>query len=181
MARPIADYFPGVMARAAQNDADLARSLFSYDPKTGRLSWAIKPCARMNTGDRAGSLKASGYRDVRFRGSPQKEHRVIWLWVHGDWPKHDIDHINGVKDDNRIVNLRDVTTAVNLENQKRPRQSAPYVGVSWHKAQRKWQASITSGGCQFYIGMFETAELARDAYLAAKAVHHPSSNGLETA
>lgn len=181
MAKPISDYFPGILARAEPDDAALARSLFNYDPDTGVLSWAIRPCQRIMIGERAGSLKASGYRDVQFKGTPKKEHRVIWLWVHGCWPLGDIDHINGERDDNRIINLRDVPTSINLENQHKPRRTAPYVGVSWHRRHRKWQANIRCNGQQFYLGLFETAEMARDAYLAAKAIHHPSSIGLETA
>ncbi len=98
--------------------------MFSYDPATGvllrigilaehayvtRKRWLGKP---------AGTLRG-GYLCLNNSGKAYKVHRIIWLMVHGDWPVGDIDHINGIKDDNRLCNLRDVSRAENMRNKSR--------------------------------------------------------------
>ena len=89
--------------------------LFSYDPDTGELWWKEKRSNRQDMSRRAGSQNAAGYWQFSYKGSVYLQHRVIWKMVHGKWPK-EVDHINRIKSDNRLENLRDCTHKENMEN-----------------------------------------------------------------
>lgn len=81
-------------------------------------------------------------------------HRIIYACAHGEWPVAHIDHINGVKNDNRIENLRDVTPSVNGRNKRiASNNSSGVIGVYWHKERRKFAAQI--GGPHKYLGLFD--------------------------
>ena len=113
------------------------------------------------------------YQQIRLLGETHYAHRLAWLYVHGEWPKNDIDHRDGDTWNNRISNLRDVTRSVNNRNVLRPRRngSSGIVGVSWHKATGKWQANIYAGK-HIHLGRFDTKEEAAAAYQRAKLIYH---------
>jgi len=92
--------------------------------------------------------------------------------VHRRWPEHDIDHINGVRADNRISNLRDVVRAVNLQNRRSShrRSLSGLLGVK--KNHNGWSAGITKQGVLLHLGTFKTPEQAHSAYIAAKRQFH---------
>jgi hypothetical protein len=94
-------------------------------------------------------------------------HRLAWLYCHKVWPKGEIDHINGNKQDNRIENLRDVTQISNAQNKlsAHSRSKSQMLGVSWHKKAKKWQAHICIYKQRKYLGLFENIEDAQQAYL----------------
>lgn len=95
---------------------------------------------------------------------------------HGEWPSKEIDHINGSRTDNRITNLRQATSAQNKQNARmRSDNSSGYPGVSWFKCCNKWRADIQGGRKQNYLGVFDTAELAHEAYEFAKSLLHTFS------
>jgi hypothetical protein len=100
-----------------------------------------------------------------------------WLYVHGEWPKHTIDHINGIRSDNRIENLRDVPTRTNLENtrsQSRKNETG-FMGVSRNKTSVRadsWVAAITVNRKTIHLGVYETPEQAHAAYIQAKRRLH---------
>ena len=104
---------------------------FSYDPESGAIVWARAPSSTIYRGTEAGTLDAAtGYRSVGFGGKSIKEHRLAWLLYYGKWPTLLIDHINQVKSDNRIVNLREVTNSENLQNRGCVRGKSTPKGVS---------------------------------------------------
>lgn len=97
-------------------------------------------------------------------------HRVIWLLAHGEWPSADVDHINGDRSDNRLVNLRSVSRAENGKNQGIPRNNkSGILGVCWSKNAAKWQAHIRVGGAQKHLGFFVDLSAASAARKAAEA------------
>lgn len=154
---------------------DQACGLFSYDPVTGELRWKVQR-GRVKVGERAGANDAKGYLIVRAYDRIYKVHRVIWLITNGQWPTGEIDHINGVKNDNRIVNLRDVSHAVNNQNQHRAmrsNKSCGLLGVTFDRSTprvvRRWIAKITVNGKAYHIGRYDTPEEAHAAYLRKKA------------
>jgi hypothetical protein len=95
------------------------RALFAYDPETGKFARKI-PYGSQAVGSEPGSLSPQGYRQIGVMGRTVPAHRLAWRYVHGVWPSGDVDHINGTRDDNRIVNLRDVTRSQNSLAAQRP-------------------------------------------------------------
>ena len=131
--------------------------------RDGHLWWIKKSARCIKIGQQFGSYHDKGYRQGWFKGKMYKEHRLIWLIVYGRLPDKDLDHINGVKDDNKIDNLREATRQENCYNRKAIGGSSKYKGVSLHKC-GKWQASYTLNGKQIYLGMFDTELEAAKAY-----------------
>ena len=101
-------------------------------------------------------------------------HRLAWLYTHGKWPSKYIDHINGVKTDNRIANLREADNGENMQNQRRARRNSKtgLLGVRWNRASGNYVAVITVNRHVINVGSFKTAEEAHEAYLRAKAELH---------
>ena len=156
--------------------ADIARQLFNYDPATGLLTWSVRR-RRASPGSRAGSVNHDGYIRVKVLQSQHFAHRIAWLLQTGEWPKGEVDHRNGVRDDNRWSNLRDVDRSVNMQNQRRAQRnnvSSGLLGVRAHQT-GKWQARIRHGSKQLYLGTFDTPEQAHAAYLIAKSRLHVSA------
>lgn len=149
------------------------KELMSYDPNTGEFSRKISR-GGAKVGDVSGTNN-DGYMQLRVDGKSYKAHRLAWLYVMGRWPDKDIDHINGVRCDNRIVNLREATRAENKQNTRLAHADSRsgLLGVVRHRSQ--WQARIGVNGKKLHLGSFETAEAAHAAYLAAKAEVHPFS------
>lgn len=157
---------------AASLSAEGVREIFQYDPETGRLTWAVDRCGRrVKAGDIAGHLR-KGRWELLLCGKSLRAHRVIWLYMTGEWPKHDIDHINGDASDNRWANLRDVETRVNVENQRRPTaaNSTGYLGVVPEGP--RFRAQIKVRGRTYRLGTFDRAEDAHAAYVEAKRRMH---------
>ena len=148
------------------------RDVLSYDAETGVFRWKVAVARRIKGGDIAGSECHQGYWVIRLDKRIYKAHRLAWLYVHGEWPAGDIDHINGVRLDNRIANLRDVSRSVNIQNLRRARSDnkCGLLGVSPHG--RRWRAVITLEGQRQHIGHFDTPEIAHQAYLEAKLEIH---------
>lgn len=154
--------------------AELQRWL-SYDPDTGQFTWLAKATARIKVGSIAGSLRTDGYRSITLLGTHYWEHRLAWFFVYGEWPTMHLDHINGTRDDNRIVNLREVTRSENAQNKRRARRdnSTGVLGVTIDY--KKYRAQIRVDGKSTHLGSFDTAEEASDAYLEAKRRMHPAN------
>lgn len=132
-----------------------------YDPETGKFY------------REAGCQSSSGYRQIWFQDRQQMEHRVAWFLHYGEWPKGYVDHINGDKSDNRISNLREATASENLCNRGRQRNNTSgHKGVSWHRQNRKWKATISVSGRNRYLGSFDTKEEAAQAYNRAALHFH---------
>ncbi len=149
------------------------KELLEYDQKTGVFSWLVDRGGVAKKGVRAGFKCKSGYRAIKIDHRWYQEHRIIWLYVNGVLPKEQIDHINRVKDDNRLCNLRGVTSAQNSFNQNmHVTNTSGYVGVSWHNPLGKWKANIRINKRNKHLGYFDDPQKAHLAYLAAKNAHH---------
>lgn len=151
--------------------ADDLRALFDYDPATGDLRWRIRKAQRVHTGSIAGCQTVQGYRSVEVGGRGYRVHRVIWCMVTGQWPANQVDHVNRIRDDNRWCNLREATNSENQHNiSARARNTSGHKGVC--REGTKWRARISHDGRREYLGSFETAEQAREAYQKASAHYH---------
>ena len=112
--------------------------------------------------------ESRGYLRVNISGERVLSHRLAWLYVYGVWPL-EIDHINGVKDDNRISNLRSVNRQTNLRNTKiRLLNTSGHVGVSMCSRSKKWFAYITNNGKKSHLGQFLKIQDAVNARKSAE-------------
>jgi hypothetical protein len=154
--------------------AQRLREILSYDPDTGLFTRRKWCGGTSRAGSVAGGVTTGGYIQVGVDGTIYKAHRLAWLYVYGEWPKNDIDHINGVPADNRISNLRDVPRKVNNQNRRKSlRGDGALIGTSWRADARKWTAHIKHpNGKNIYLGLFVSEELAHQAYIAAKRRLH---------
>jgi hypothetical protein len=144
------------------------RELLHYDQETGLFTWRVDKGYRIKAGDPAGHDNWHGYLRVRVDGKVYYLHRLAWLYVHGVWPAQEIDHINGVRDDNRIENLREATAKQNSANTRRSRRNKSGVkGVHWVARLGKWRATIRICGFNRCLGCFEQLEDAAAAYRVA--------------
>ena len=153
------------------------RELLHYDPETGIFTRLIGVRGAA-AGRQAGALDSYGYLRMSIDSKRYKNHRVAWFYVYGKWPAMILDHINQVKSDNRISNLREVTASENVHNTSRmPNNTSGYRGVTWAKKKHRWKAQITVNKKRTVLGHFDTAEDAFMAYAkAAKAIHRPNPN-----
>jgi hypothetical protein len=130
-----------------------------YNPETGVII-CIKPRLHVKIGDIAGTLRKDGYLIARFNGKQYLAHRIAWYLHYGVWPANKIDHINGIKNDNKINNLKYVTHKVNQNNQKCHRKKTVKY-YTFHKQRNKWQVRKRINGKLTHFGWFDTEELAR--------------------
>ena len=153
--------------------ADAVFRNLSYEPETGRCIW-LTPSYKRHVGDVAGRLTSSGYLVVSLCRRPVFLHRISWLLHTGVWPEHDIDHINGVRTDNRIANLRDVPRRINRENMRSAmlRNRSGLLGVRWHNRDRLWYAVIQANGVKKILGYRKDKHEAHALYVAAKRLLH---------
>ena len=152
---------------------DRIHHLFDYDPLKGKL--IRKVTTSHNTAPAGsvvkGTLEVQGYRRIKIDGRVYKYHRVVWFHQTGEWPV-EIDHINRVKDDNRIENLRAVSRSENQQNKTETSyNTSGCKGV--RKVRNGWVSVIFSNGNRFHLGTFATFEDAVAAYRGAQLLLHP--------
>lgn len=143
------------------------------DPETGKLYWIQSPNVKIKVGSEAGSLRKDGYIGVKFSGVCYKAHRVVYYLVNKHWPTSMLDHINGIKNDNRPVNLRVVSNAENCRNCKPSKNtSSIFKGVHWNKKLNKWQAQIRVNNKPLHLGVFTDEKVAATAYDKAATTYY---------
>lgn len=159
--------------------AEQLRALLRYDPETGLFTWregirhwrAGLPAGTLTvrSGKRSsevvvgiGTTSERRYPEIGVRKNVYKAHRLAWLYVYGEWPDRDIDHINGDGTDNRIANLRLATTAQNTMNRRRRiDNTSGYKGISWSKKSQRWVVHIGHEGKILHLGLFDSIEEAK--------------------
>jgi hypothetical protein len=151
------------------------KEVLNYDPDTGIFTWKIKSAYKITIGDVAGNLNSEKYIVIKIKYKLYKAHRLAWLYVYGEYPQYNIDHINCVRNDNRISNLRDIPQAINMQNQNKAQlnnKSSGLLGVCKRAKRDTWQAYIRTNKIRKHLGTFKTKELAHEAYLKAKRELH---------
>lgn len=161
--------------RPAPMAVDEMRAILAYDRQTGLVTWARdcggKDAKRIKTGTVAGCQSVWGYTVIRLNKVLYPAHRLAWFLETGTWVPDVIDHVNGIKDDNRFENLRLATSSQNGMNRKAslPNTSG-YRGVIYWRG--KWRAQIHIEGRNTALGTFDTPEAAHTAYVEASREHH---------
>lgn len=152
--------------------ADELRKLLSYNRRTGQFRWRESRGGHL-AGSVAGYADPSGRVWIRIKGRLYAASRLVWLHVHGTWPKRIADHKNRNPGDNRLTNLREATQAENLWN--RPQQvnnTTGVKGVHFDKANNLYRARITVRGKDICLGRHKSKGAAAAAYAKAAAEHH---------
>lgn len=162
------------IAKDKELPVEFLRECFKYDPETGELTWKERPLSHFEhstkadggfnkkyAGKIAGSVMARGYVWVTLNNRPHFAHRIAWAIHYGEYPKDVIDHINGIRTDNRIVNLVQSTPSANSRNQKmRSTNTSGHMGVCQRSDNGKYRSFIQEGGKRVWLGCFDTLEEA---------------------
>lgn len=158
------------MSKRTTLTAEILRSLVTYDPNTGDFTWKERQLRPgLERIDKGWNTRLAGKKVARREnkhghsqigldeyGHNFMAHRLVWLYVHGEWPTMDLDHINGESGDNRVDNLRLVTKSQNMMNQKvRTDNTSGIKGVSWAEKSKKWYAYINVKGKMIPLGLFK--------------------------
>ena len=149
------------------------KELLAYDPATGVFVWRVNRGELASKDSIAGGVGAHGYIAIEVDCRPHRAHRLAWLYVTGELPDGQIDHINGVRTDNRFANLREATPAENARNCKLPSTSKSGIkGVSKDPQSAKWCAHIHVNNRKINLGRFVRIEDAQSAYASASRKYH---------
>lgn len=149
---------------------DDLKKMLHYNDETGVFTWLVSRGRMAKSGDVAGSTDTNGHRQICVDGKTYQAHRLAWLYSFGKFPGNHIDHINGKRTDNRLLNLRDVTRLENQQNQKKYNTNKSGVtGVSWHKQHQKWYVNVQQNKKVKFLGLFGNLF---DAAAAAKSARN---------
>lgn len=132
------------------------REIVHYDQHTGLFTWAKRLSNRIRIGSVAGSITTHGYVMIRINGKNCFAHRLVWLYVHGFFPENDIDHIDRVRHNNSLGNLREVSRSCNIRNSGlRSGNTSGIKGVYFDSLRGKWRSQISVNNKNIHLGIFD--------------------------
>lgn len=154
---------PDVVKELSERIAGVLR----YEPDTGAFYWRVAR-RRVKAGAAAGAACANGYVQITVLGTNYLAHRLAWLLQNGCWPTGEVDHMNGNRWDNRMVNLRDASRTQNLANAGlRSDNTSGHKGVTWYKSRHLWMAQLNINRRHICLGYFADKDAAIAAYAEA--------------
>src|SRR6516164_5569119 len=145
--------------------ADQLREQLDYNPETGVFTWKVNRYG-VTIGAEAGNVRNDGYILISVLNKRYLAHRLAWLYSNGEWPTSDLDHINGQRFDNRIANLRLANRKQSVAN-RGPRCDNKLGMKGVYRVGDRFVARIKISGRNIYLGTFDTAEEANEAYRRA--------------
>jgi hypothetical protein len=149
------------------------KSILNYDQDIGIFTRKVKRNKKFKVGDVVGYIDNYGYVRIKIDKKNYSSHRLAWLYVYGEFPKKQLDHINGDKQDNRICNLREANQSQNNFNRKIQKNNTSGIkGVSWNKNAKKWEVSINVNGIKKHLGIFDSKEFAELVITEARNKYH---------
>jgi hypothetical protein len=155
--------------------AERLRELFNYSPETG-LFERIKRSNNRTPGSKVGTVTSYGYCALQIDGELYQMHRLAWLHSFGEFPEKGIDHINGIRSDNRLCNLREASQLENMQNTAiQKSNTSGHTGVVMDKRRGKWYARIVFNKKDIFLGYFDRFDDAKQARELAKERLHTFS------
>lgn len=140
------------------------KEILRYDSESGLFYWTGGAYRNAHKDKPAGTMSGHEYIRIEINKRRYMAHRLAWLYVYGFFPDCIVDHINRIKTDNRIANLRMATKSENQHNgDRRADNTSGVKGVSWNKGKQKWRAHIGINKIKVHIGEFDTLEEAAKA------------------
>jgi hypothetical protein len=144
--------------------------IFTYSD--GKLLWKISPAYKIKPGSEAGTLRKNGYRVVAYKGKDYRTHHLVYLMFNGEYPKQ-IDHVNTVRDDNRIENLRLATNSENQWNKGlNANNTTGYKNIKWVQRLHKYVVAIAVNAKSKHVGVYVTLQDAIEAAANARNKMH---------
>lgn len=157
---------------------NILKKMLRYDAETGMFTWIVEPrnATPPNIGDIAGCVcKTCGYVLLRIKGKLYRAHRLAFVYMTGSFPKAQVDHINGIRADNRWSNLREASNQENSQNHNRAHKDNKTGVLGVNKKNNRYQAQISVNGKNCHIGYFATVQEASTAYIQSKRKYHKSN------
>jgi hypothetical protein len=150
------------------------KQVLDYDPETGVFTWKSGVKKHLLNKQAGCHRKKDDCVVIGIKRKSYLAHHLAWLFVYGDWPKHEIDHINQNRSDNKIANLRDVDHRTNCQNYRiatKNNKNSKLLGAAYRDG--RYYSRIRVGNKRITLGSFATAKEAHEAYVVAKRQHHP--------
>lgn len=148
----------------------MIQDYLSYDPISGLILWEKSPTNSTKANTEAGTIDC-GRKRIKFKGRRYPYSSVAWFLFYGEWPKNIIDHIDGDSLNNKIENLRDVSTRENQSNMAVHRKGH-LVGSTFNRHRNKWHSRIWHNGKSVHLGFYSTDKEAHEMYLKYKKAHN---------
>lgn len=147
--------------------------ILHYNSNTGVFTW-VQSRRGIRVGNIAGCItNGSGYVYIKINHKNYYAHRLAWFYIYGVWPAGLIDHINGVRDDNRLINLREATYSENNRNSSTPKTNTSGIkGVRWYERIKKWGAQCMVNRRTYYLGYFTDVSEAEQAVKQFREEYH---------
>ncbi len=151
------------------------KKLYTYDEGSGAFL-IRKPYGKAQKRSGLGYVREDGYIAIGLEGKVYLAHRLVWLYVYGYLPEF-IDHIDHIRNNNSLVNLREVTRTENQQNMSKRKDNISGVcGVSWDKSRKRWTARIKVDGKYLFLGKFAEFHEAVNARKNSEILYGYHSN-----
>jgi len=141
------------------------KSRMTYDQKLGTFTWLNGKCS----GKIAGRIETYGYVVIYLKGRLYRAHRLAFLYMTGNWPDYEVDHIDGNRSNNSWSNLRQATRSKNNMNKKWNGKNLK--GAHWDYRTKKWCATLKINKKSIWLGRHDTEKEAHNAYIKAAYEH----------
>lgn len=149
------------------------KRLLHYNQDTGIFTRKVATCNTVKVGDIAGHKRMDGYVVISLGNNSYFAHRLAVLYMENKLYPHHVDHINGIKDDNRWCNLREATSSQNAANTGvRKDNTSGFRGVSWDEKRKKWKTRINVDGKEIHLGRYKFLIQAANAYVLASIKYY---------